>query len=72
MFRITPSFAKARQINRHMERAGYAGSLEGLLCGELLTYADQGRHFRFGDGNFFAAPFGQAKVSYLIIVVVYC
>ena len=56
-----------RGLDGHMQAAGDARALEGLRGAILLAQRHQPRHFRFGDGNFLAAPFGQTDIGDLAI-----
>ena len=41
-------------LDRHVQRAGDTGALEGLACPVLFTDRHQRRHFELGDVHFFA------------------
>ena len=51
-----------RGLNGHVQRAGDADALQRLAGCVLLADRHQAGHFKLGDGNFLAAPFGQAHV----------
>jgi hypothetical protein len=50
-------------LDRHVQRARDARALERLLGCEFLADGHQAGHFRLGDLDFFAAPFGQADIG---------
>ena len=45
-----------------MQRAGDARAAQRLLRAIFLARRHQARHLGFGDGDFLAAPFGQANI----------
>ena len=49
------------RLNRHVQRAGDAGTLERLALGILFADRHEAGHFGFGDRDFLAAPRGQAR-----------
>ena len=57
-----------RGLDGHVQRAGDAGALQRLRLAELLAHGHQARHLGLGDGDFLAAPVGQADVLNDVIV----
>ena len=51
-----------RGLDGHVQRAGDARAAQRLLRPELLARRHQARHLGFGNGDFLAAPLGQADV----------
>ena len=51
-----------RGLNGHVQRAGDARAFERLLRPIFLARRHQARHFGLGDGDFLAAPIGEADV----------
>ena len=51
-----------RGLDRHVQRAGDARALERLLRAVLLARRHQAGHLGLGDGDFLAAPVGEADV----------
>ena len=56
------------RLDGHVQRAGDAGALQRLRLAELLAGGHQARHLGLGDGDFLAAPVGQADVLHYIVV----
>ena len=50
-------------LNRHVEGAGDAGTLEGLLAAVLLTQRHQTGHFGLGDVELLTAEIGLVDIS---------
>jgi hypothetical protein len=51
------------RLDGHVQRAGDARALQGLLGREFLANGHQAGHLGFGDADFLAAPVGQADVG---------
>ena len=51
-----------RGLDGHVERAGDAGALQGLLRAVFLADGHQARHLGLGDRDFLAAEIGEADV----------
>ena len=49
-------------LNRHVQGAGDACALQGLLRSKLFTHSHQAGHFGFSDLDFFTTPVGQRDV----------
>ena len=54
-------------LDGHVEGAGDAGALEGLLLAVFLADGHEARHLGLGDADFFMAPCGQREVGNAII-----
>ena len=54
-----------RGLNRHVQAAGDARALEGLLAGILGPHRHQARHLGLGDGDLFATPVRQGQIGHL-------
>ena len=50
-------------LNRHVQRAGNASPLEGLLGAVLGPQRHQAGHFRFGDRHFLAPEIGLGEIG---------
>ena len=55
-------FDQHRGLNRHVQRAGDARAAQRLLRSVFLACRHQAGHLGLGDGDFLAAPFGEADV----------
>ena len=56
------SLDQHRGLDRHVQRAADAGAAQRLLRAVFLARRHQAGHLGFGDGDFLAAPFGEADV----------
>ncbi len=54
-------------LDGHVQRAGDAGTLQGLLGRVLVADCHQAGHLGFSDGDLAAAPGGQADIGYMIV-----
>ena len=54
------------RLDGHVQRAHYAGTLQGFLAGVFFAQGHESRHFVFGNFNFLAAEVGQSHVRYLM------
>ena len=54
-------------LDGHMQGAGDAGALEGLLLAVFLADGHEARHLGLGDADFLVAPCGQREVGDAII-----
>ncbi len=50
-------------LDGHVEAAGNAGALQGLVLGIFLPDGHEAGHLGLGDGNFPAAPVGEGKIG---------
>ena len=56
-----------RGLDGHVQRAGDAHALQRLAGRVLLADGHQAGHFVLGDGDFLAAPLGQAHVGDFVV-----
>ena len=57
-------------LDGHVQRAGDAGAAQRLLRAVFLARRHEARHLGLGNGDFLAAPFGEAEVLDDIIGVI--
>ena len=57
-----------RGLDRHVQRTGHAHALERFAGRVFFADRHQTGHFLLGDGNFLAAPIGQADVGDFVVV----
>ena len=57
-------------LDRHVQRAGDARALEGLLGTVLFARRHQAGHLGLGEGQFLAAPLGEADIGHDVVVLV--
>ena len=55
------------RLDRHVQRAGDAGALQGLALAVLLAGGHEPRHLGLGDGDLLAAPLGETDVLHDVI-----
>ena len=60
-------FDQHRRLDGHVQRAGDARALEGLLLGVLGTQGHQARHFMLGQLDLLAAKVRQLDVLDLVV-----